>query len=275
MALVEVAAGVYVLRYPVLDVNTTLIVGDEVAAVVDTLSTDAQARELLDEIRRVTHLPLVLINTHHHFDHCFGNRVLAEASPGCAIWAHEATAMTLREDGHRWQRAWCDEYRETMPEFAQELGQVSMRPPDRTVHTESTMDIGGRTLLLRHLGRGHTDGDLVVIVSDTSTVVAGDLVEEGAAPSFEDSYPIAWPDTVAALLNHITAQTTVIPGHGALVDHQFVQEQHSQLTELAWLIRAGHADGAPPEAVAAKAPFDPDAALVAATRGYAELAGRI
>jgi hypothetical protein len=53
-----------------------------------------------------------------------------------------------------------------------------------------------------------------------------------------------------------------------------VHRQHDKLTALAWLIRDGHADGAPAEAVAAKAPFGAAAALPAVRRGYAELAGR-
>ena len=87
MPFVEVADEVYLLRYPVLDVNSTLVIGSEVAAVVDTLATDAQAGELLTAVRAVTSLPLVVINTHHHFDHCFGNRCVVAASPGAAVWA--------------------------------------------------------------------------------------------------------------------------------------------------------------------------------------------
>ena len=36
---VEVATGVYVLRYPVLDVNAVLVTGDGEAMLIDTLST--------------------------------------------------------------------------------------------------------------------------------------------------------------------------------------------------------------------------------------------
>ena len=50
---------------------------------------------------------------------------------------------------------------------------------------------------------------------------------------------------------------------------------NSELTTLAWLIRDGHADGAAIEAVAARAPFEGDNALIAVRRGYAELAGRL
>jgi hypothetical protein len=59
-----------------------------------------------------------------------------------------------------------------------------------------------------------------------------------------------------------------------VVDHDFVKAQHDDLTQLAWLIRDGHADDAPPVEVARRAPFDPQAALIAVKRGYAELSGR-
>jgi glyoxylase-like metal-dependent hydrolase (beta-lactamase superfamily II) len=274
-AFTEIAADVHVLRYPVLDVNSTLIVGGEVAVVVDTLSTEEQARELLQAVRAVTGLPLVIVNTHHHFDHTYGNNVLAHASPGCAVWAHEAAAVALRTKGALWQREWYEEFRSTDPVLADSIAAVDVLAPDRTVHTESTMDIGGRVLELCHLGRGHTDGDLVVLVADVGVLLAGDLVEQGAPPSFVDSFPLDWPDTVHQLLHLTTPATTVVPGHGGLVDADFIRAQHDELTELAWLIRAGHGDGAPPQDVAAKAPYSPEIALTAVIRGYSQLSGRI
>ncbi|HEX6872585.1 MAG TPA: MBL fold metallo-hydrolase [Micromonosporaceae bacterium] len=271
---VEVGPEIYVLRYPVLDVNTTLIVGGEIAAVVDTLSTPTQATELLTAVRGVTALPLVVINTHHHFDHTFGNAVIADASPGCTIWAHEAAAAELREHGPRWQRTWYEQWLPGEPELAEGIAATTIRAPDRTVQSESTMDIGERVLHLRHAGRGHTDGDLMIEIPDAGVVLAGDLVEQGAPPSFEDSYPVDWPETLADLLHRAGPGTAVVPGHGAVVDLAFVRAQHQVLTALAWLIRDGHGDGAPVEAVAAKATYPPEVALVAVKRGYAELAGR-
>lgn len=273
--LTEVAPEVFVLRYPVLDVNATLVLGGEAAVVVDTLSTDAQAGELLAAVRSVTSLPLVLVNTHAHFDHCYGNAILADDCPGGGIWAHEAAATALREHGESLQRELYAKWLPIDPELAQGLAAVALRPPDRTVHTLSTMDIGGRAVELRHFGRGHTDGDLVVSVPDADVLLAGDLVEEGAPPSFSDAYPLDWPETVAELLQLTLPATVIVPGHGRSVDVDFVRAQHEELTALAWLIRDGHGDGATVEAVAAKAPFDRSTSLVAVGRGYAELAGRI
>jgi glyoxylase-like metal-dependent hydrolase (beta-lactamase superfamily II) len=271
-AFVEVARDVYVLRYPVLDVNATLVTGDGAALLVDTLSTDAQARELLDAVRRVTGDPLTVVNTHHHFDHCFGNTVVAGSDR--PVWAHEEAARLLREEAVRLQREWYAEWAPTHPELAEGLGAVTVRPPDRTVHLEATLDVGGRTVVLRHLGRGHSVGDLVVHVPDSDTLIAGDLVEEGGPPMFGDGYPLEWPETLFALLTLTTPATVVVPGHGAVVDPHFVRAQHADLTTLEWLIRDGHTDGATASEVAANAPFDAATTLVAVERGYAELSGR-
>jgi glyoxylase-like metal-dependent hydrolase (beta-lactamase superfamily II) len=275
----EIAADVYVLRQPVLDVNATLILGGEVALVVDTLSTGRQAGELLAHTRAVTSLPLVIVNTHHHYDHCFGNATLADASPGTTIWAHQAAATTLRERGEQVRRGAVEE--QVDPDFAEAIAAVELRAPDRTVVGESIMDLGGRKVDLRHFGRGHTDGDLVVTVPDVGVLLTGDLIEQGAPPSFGDSFPIEWPETLAAMLHTLAPPdaparvTTVLPGHGSPVDLPFVRAQHDELTTLAWLVREGHSDGVEVDKVVAKAPFRPEIARTAVMRGYAELDGRI
>jgi glyoxylase-like metal-dependent hydrolase (beta-lactamase superfamily II) len=270
---VEVAAGVYVLRYPVLDVNAVLITGDGEAMLVDTLSTAAQAAELGAAARTVTDAPWTLVNTHHHFDHCFGNAVLADPG-GRGVWAHEEAAAALIEGGARLRRRWYAQLAPAYPELAAGIAETELRPPDHTVRRAATLDIGGRPIVLAHLGRGHTAGDLIVHVPDAEVVVAGDLIEQGAPPSFEDSYPMEWPETLAELLRGATPSTVFVPGHGDLVNGPFVAAQHAELTSLAWLIREGHADGAPVEAVAGRAPYPRTAALPAVRRGYAELDGR-
>jgi glyoxylase-like metal-dependent hydrolase (beta-lactamase superfamily II) len=267
----EVGREVYVLRYPVLDVNVALVVGADRVLVVDTLSTDAQATELRSAVREVTPLPLCVVNTHHHFDHWFGNGVVA--GPDTDMWAHEETIARLRRRLEEQRAAWVAEWAPVDAQLAAGMATATLRPPDRTVHLESTVDLGGRTVVLRHLGRGHTDGDLVVLVPDAGVVLAGDLVEEGGPPMFGDGYPLEWAETLGALLRLTSPATSVVPGHGAVVDADFVRTGHDQMTALAWLIRDGHADGAPVAAVAAKAPFDTETALVAVRRGYAELSG--
>jgi glyoxylase-like metal-dependent hydrolase (beta-lactamase superfamily II) len=269
---VEVADRVHVLREPLLGVNVTLVVGDDAALLVDTLSSAGQAAELATAARAVTGHPWTVVNTHHHFDHCFGNATLA-ADPARPVYAHELAAAALREHPDRLRREAYEEIRDEQPALAAELAETTLLAPTHTVRTETVLDIGGRRVVLRHPGRGHTDADLVVHVPDADVLVAGDLVEQSGPPAFEDSYPLQWPDAVADLLRLTTPSTVVVPGHGSPVDAEFVRAQHGQLVELAWLIRAGHTGSAPPERVAAEAPFGARPGLIAAPRGYAELNG--
>ncbi|MEV7327172.1 MBL fold metallo-hydrolase [Micromonospora sp. NPDC093244] len=269
---VEVADRVYVRGEPLLGVNVTLVVGADEALLVDTLSSAAQAVELRDAVREVTDRPLTVVNTHHHYDHCFGNAVLA-GDPPRPVYAHELAATALRDEPERLRREAYDELRHDHPSLAAELAATPLLAPTHTVQTETEIDLGGRSVLLRHPGRGHTDADLVVHVPDADVLVAGDLVEQSGPPAFEDSYPLRWPDAVADLLRLTTAGTVVVPGHGDPVDVEFVRAQHADLVRLAWLIRAAHTGSAPPERVAAEAPFGARAALVAANRGYLELDG--
>ncbi|HEV7825010.1 MAG TPA: MBL fold metallo-hydrolase [Mycobacteriales bacterium] len=263
----EVAGGVYVLRHPVLDVNSTLIVGDGEALLVDTLSTAGQGAELAAAVRRVTAVPYRAVNTHHHFDHCFGNASV-EATE---VWGHVACAERLAA-------VHLPTLALEFPELAAGILAADVRPPDRTLREEAVLDIGGRTVQLVHLGRGHTDDDVVVVVPDAAAVVAGDLVESAGPPSFEDGWTLDWPATTAALLEVIeglVGSPTVVPGHGLVVGAEFVAEQHAELARLAWLSREGHADDRPAAEVAAVAPFGPDVALVAVRRAYADLDGRL
>jgi len=94
-----------------------------------------------------------------------------------------------------------------------------------TFTIDMALDLGGRHIELIHLGRGHTDSDVVVLVDDV--VVAGDLVEQGAPPSFGDSFPRDWVATLDVLVGRING--VVVPGHGDVVDRSFVLGQRDEI----------------------------------------------
>src|SRR5947209_10200198 len=77
--------------------NAGFIVGADCVAVIDTLVAEAPARALLEEIRKVTNLPIrFVINTHYHLDHTGGNKVFAEA--GASILAHKNVATWVNTE---------------------------------------------------------------------------------------------------------------------------------------------------------------------------------
>ncbi len=233
----EIADGVLVRRHRSLDLNVSLVLGDERCLVVDTHSHDAAARVLIESIRSVTPLPWVVLNTHAHFDHCFGNAAFAAAQPGLEIWGHERCATTLRLHGERQRRATAAWMQEAGNEDdAAAIGSVTIVEPNHTFTQPVRLDLGGRHVDVHHPGRGHTDHDVVVDIADASVTLAGDLVEQGAPPAFEDGFPLEWPRTLTTLLPGLQAQ--VVPGHGDVVDAEFVAAQRDQLSVVADVARA-------------------------------------
>lgn len=235
---VEVGDGVLARRYRELDLTVGLVVGGERALVVDTRGDLAQGAELAAAVRAVTTLPLVVAITHAHFDHCFGTAALAAE----AVYAHPRCTGAIRATAAAQRDVWSAHYRARGDrDTADALAATDPALPDRAA--PATLDLGGRTVVLRHLGAGHTDHDIVVHVDEVA--FAGDLVEQGAAPDLGDAVVADWPATLGALLD--LSPRVVVPGHGDPVDAAFVAGQRSELAEVAALhaaVAAGTLDAA-------------------------------
>jgi glyoxylase-like metal-dependent hydrolase (beta-lactamase superfamily II) len=262
----EVADRVYVRRHQSMDLNVSVIVGEGACLVVDTRATEREARDLVEAIRTVTPHPWTVVNTHFHFDHTFGNTIFRPAE----IWGHRRAAQQLIEDGERMRGGIAERYREAgMDEMAADIEASAIDPPDQLVDDLSTLSVGGRPVHLRYLGRGHTDNDLVLTVADAGLVIAGDLVEEGAPPQFGSAYPLDWPGTLDAVAELVTGQ--LVPGHGAVVDREFLAGQRAEHAELVARARDGHANGRPAQDVAKELPYFADCALAGVERAYLQL----
>jgi glyoxylase-like metal-dependent hydrolase (beta-lactamase superfamily II) len=239
---IEIGDGVHVRRHRSLDLNVGAVICPGGILLIDTRASHRQGRDLHRSLDGF-HLPVRwVINTHHHWDHSFGNAVFE----GSAIWGHTRCADALREHGEAMRRSVI----ERAPEHTAEFEEVVIKPPTFTFTTESQVSFGGREVVLRHLGRGHTDNDIAVFIGDAGVVFAGDLIEEGAPPSFNDSFPLEWPDTAATLA--AASGGVVVPGHGAVVDAAFVNTQQAELAEVASLAREYHSEGVTPEVAAAR-----------------------
>jgi len=215
---VQVAPGNYVIRTGDYRLNSGLVVGRDKAMVIDTGAGPRQARRIYDAVRSLTKLPLVVVNTHSHFDHVFGNAFFAENGVH-EFYAHRNCGHDMAESGAE-QRALVAG---TEPEMAAATGRhTGIRVPTRLVDAEAvTVDLGNLPVKLFYLGRGHTDGDL--LVGTPSTLFAGDLVEQGAYPQFEDSYPRDWVDTLRRVSALRHEYEVLVPGHGQTVSYAFVK----------------------------------------------------
>ena len=278
---VEVAAGCYARRYPEWDTTVGVVVGDAGVLVVDTRVSGLHGAALRDDVRHLApDRPLRwVVNTHAHFDHTFGNVAFDAAT----VIAHENAAAGLVADGERAKsliRADPTPDPARPPVTAEVLAAVldtEYRLPDVTFSSVTTLDLGNRYVELVHPGRGHTDGDLVLRVPDADVVFAGDLVEESGDPAFgTDSFPLEWSGTLDLVVGMLTQASVVVPGHGAVVDRDFVQNQRADVAAVGALVRSLHQQGVPRQhALAAGGdawPYPTAVLADAVDRAYAHLA---
>jgi glyoxylase-like metal-dependent hydrolase (beta-lactamase superfamily II) len=215
----ELRSGVYVAVAEPESVNLGLIVGSRRTLLVDSGSTPEQGRLVRASLAAVTELPLTaVVATHWHYDHAFG----LAAFPDVPRIAHESVHLRLLSAA-----AAADA--ERLGVDPRELGL-----PNLEIAVATALDLGDRRVEIAHLGRGHTDGDLVVVVQDADVLFAGDLLESAGPPSFgPDSVPDEWPATLDAVIGLMTATTLAVPGHGEPVGREFVFEQRGRIAAQA------------------------------------------
>ncbi len=269
----EVAPRAWVGHYDWMRVNITLIGGSDGLVMVDTHGSQRQARIVADDLRRLRVStgagPLTaLVNTHHHWDHWFGNDVFLTEYGDVPVHATEFALETMVASGGRHDEHLADHPR------AEEINETTLRPATRGFSSAVALDLGDRAVELIHPGRGHTAGDLVVRVPDADVIIGGDLVEESDKPFVgDDSYPLEWPLTLDLVLGLMTERTVMVPGHGAVVDLAFVQEQRTELGIIAETIRDLAGRGVPVSQALAEGewPWDPTLLASAVRLGYQHL----
>lgn len=179
--------------------NIALLETPKGAVVIDTGSTGgmgAAVREFADQ--RLGGVAMVL-NTHHHPDHWFGNAAFED----CRLLAPAPSIAACAQYGG---------------DFAASLYAIlgtwmsGTKPlPAREPTPEGPLEVAGRKLILRQMA-GHTQADLVVIDQFSGILIAGDMLFLDRAPSFPDANYDLWL-TGLDQLARLTPSGT-IPGHG-------------------------------------------------------------
>ncbi|MEA5119373.1 MAG: MBL fold metallo-hydrolase [Propionicimonas sp.] len=213
-----VTDGVYVAVAEPASVNVGLVVGTESALVVDTGSSPHQGEQIRQAAEQVAGVPLGAVAvTHWHWDHFFGLAAFADLPS----YGHETLAERLGSP-------------DLLAEAAgQGVDATELRAPNRPFSLARVIDLGGRRVELVHFGRGHTEGDVVAIVPDANTIVAGDLLEQSGPPSFgPDCHLKDWPSAVDGILGLVDEDTVLIPGHGSPVDRFYGFEQRARISAV-------------------------------------------
>ena len=188
--------------------NAGFVVTPDGVVVIDALGSPALARELLDEIRKITPQPVTdVIVTHYHADHIYGLQVFKEQ--GARIWAHRSGQIYLNADTARLR----------LQASSEELApwvdaQTRLVQADEWLDGPRRLERGGVSLMIEPVGPAHTPEDLVIVVPDERVLFAGDLVFRGRIPFVGQANSKQWIASLDRLLAFDARK--VVPGHGPM-----------------------------------------------------------
>jgi quinoprotein relay system zinc metallohydrolase 2 len=215
LAMQEIGSGIYVHQGAHEDFsegyhgdicNVSFIEGSKGVAVIDTGGSLKIGKQLHEAIRKVTALPILyVINTHVHPDHIFGNAAFVEDKATFVGHSKLADAMELRKENYlRINNTWLG---------AEFVGSEVIKPT-MPVKDLLELDLGDRKLLLTAFPPAHTNTDITVLDSKTSTLFTGDLLFVERAPSIDGDLK-GWLAVISQL--KAVPATQMVPGHGPVV----------------------------------------------------------
>ncbi|MEU1404350.1 MBL fold metallo-hydrolase [Streptomyces sp. NPDC005728] len=235
--------------------------------VVDTAATEARARRLSDAVRGLgAAAPRLLVNTHFHGDHTFGNALVG--GPGTVVVAHERARQEMAAAGLGLTGLWP----------GVDWGAVELRLPDVTYDGHMDLHLARRTVQLFHPGPAHTTGDTLVWLPEDRVLFAGDVVMSGCTPFLLMGSLHGSLSTLAFLRR--LAPRVVVGGHGPLSGPDVLDETERYLRWLLATAEGAKSAGLAPLEAARQLgahPYqdwtDPERLVGNLHRAYAELNG--
>src|SRR3954447_825026 len=175
------------------DPNSGIIVGDDAVMVVDAQATPALAQQVIERVRKVTDKPIkYVLLTHYHAVRVLG----ASAYKGAEILCSDTARDMIVERGQQDMDSEIGRF----PRLFQAVESIpGLTWPTITFASEISVQLGRREVRIRHIGRGHTAGDVVAYVPDADVVFSGDLVEYQSACYCGDAHFTDWPATLDRL----------------------------------------------------------------------------
>ena len=272
----EIAPGVIVFASHEAGIgNAVAIVTDRDVLVVDSKISPSESAAILDAIRERTDKPVrYLINTHWHDDHVWGNQSFTAAYPGVEILSHrqtraglldsavpalagqiarlgaaidERTAMIesgVDKQGDPLTEAKAAEMSQRIEMFRTlhtDMQAIEPTPPTLVFERELILHRGDETIQIIHLGKAHTDGDIVVYLPERKVLIAGDAVTR-PFPAAAEAHLLDWIDVLKQVDELQWDQ--LVPGHGSVVgDHVYVRDLRALLVSVVEQVERAVANG--------------------------------
>lgn len=185
-------------------INSTVIVGDKGAILVDSGGSAEIGRHIAAAVRRITEKPVThVVNTHHHGDHYLGNI----AFEGATFISSEVCRRLVLETGGQWLAIMEGAVGRQLPGTKPLAAKVTYPEESRT----ETRVHGVRLVFWVPKG-SHTAGDLLVHLPDDKVLVAGDVLVNRVVPTLQDGFVKNWIRTLEEM--QVLGVAHFVPGHG-------------------------------------------------------------
>jgi len=207
--------------------NSTFLVGRSSILVVDTGLNEAEGKNLLAEIRKVSPLPIqFIVNTHYHPDHQGGNGVVGpDAIVISSPFTRERTARLM------------EQFEKAPAAKNGDSERPAFRIASETLQQELTVYMDGDPVEIISAGPAHTMGDVYVYFPNQKTIAAGDLFMSNSCPAMDQGSAENWVRTLNAMaalpVDHF------VPGHfevgtraGFLRFRDYMADLESQVGKL-------------------------------------------
>ena len=146
-----------------------LVIGENKAVLIDTMNGLTNLRA---EVEKLTDKPVMVVNTHGHPDHVFGNVYFDEAyiHPKDAEMAQSFTKS--------------EEYRRVFTDKG------LFMPPFKPIQGGDVIDLGGKTLEVYDLP-GHTAGGVLLLLKEDRILFVGDGINHHLWMQLEGCMPVS------------------------------------------------------------------------------------
>ncbi len=207
------------------EVDCFAVVTRRHVVVVDTFGTPAEAAQMLALLEGdLAGRSLLVVNTHGHYDHAWGNALVAPGGPHPApILGSRLAGEVLRSQAAR------DKLTRKQAEDAR-FAEVVLCPPTVTFDGALTIDGGDLTLELRP-APGHSADQLVVWIPELRLLLAADALEF-PFPYVEQDADLP---VLLATMRELRAldPAVVLPCHGGGHDASLIERNLAYFARLA------------------------------------------